>query len=311
VLNKKIFQKPLNTGETAYDITGSFGAATATFDVDNLGGEVSISPGDFIFNAAHTKIFVHGGRTDAVYQLDLATADDLSTATDSLIKWDDCSSKLTSQGWSADGLRTWMLQTVGDDTSEPEIHQYTLPGTAGGDIGLPSTEVYNRGGQVRKLVTEITDMWCLEGLEAKLFFDGNVEANQTVTDGKVTVADARKIARGVVGLPYTTDIELLDIEAGSKPQTLQGKLKKITKVTVRFHKSRMPQVGPRSNYLTQMRPRNFEKYGEASALVTGDEVVNIKPSWNSNGRLFFRQCDPVPLTIVAVFPDLATEDDLE
>ncbi len=312
VLGSEIFTFPLDIvgGATAYDITGPRLPFTSRIQVENLGGEVSINPGDFSFNDAHTKLFVHGGRTDAVYLIEIGTADDLDTITYTDTKKDDCSSKMHSEVWRPGGLRRYMMESV-NATGDPEIHQWDLPGTAGGDIGLPSTEVYNRGGQVRLLVSEITDLWCLEGLEVKLFLDGNVEANQTVADGKITVADARKIARGMVGRPYTTDIELLDIEAGTKPTTLQGKLKKISKVTVRFHKSRMPQVGPRSDLLTQMRPRNFEKYGEASALVSGDEVVNIKPSWNSNGRIFFRQCDPVPLTIVAVFPDVGTEDELE
>jgi len=37
-------------------------------------------------------------------------------------------------------------------------------------------------------------------------------------------------------------------------------------------------------------------------LITGDVDVNITNDWNSNGRIFVRQIDPLPLTILAAIP---------
>ena len=197
-------------------------------------------------------------------------------------------------------------------TGHVNVFQYSmdaLPSSV--DVNKGSSEIYDQGGEVRKLFSEIPGLWCLEGEDATLFLDGNVEENQTPTNGVITVADGRKIARAVVGIPYTCDIELLDIEMGTSPDTIQGELKKITRVTTRFFKSRMPQVGPTVDQLVQMRTRRGEKIGEASGLISGDTQTNLPPDWNSNGRIFYRQSEPVPLTILAVFPHTAIEDEDE
>lgn len=181
-------------------------------------------------------------------------------------------------------------------------------------FGKAVEDLYMGCGEVRKTNTVLSSLACLDGMEVKLFLDGNVECNQTVANSELTVDDGRTVARAVIGLPYTCDIELLDIEKGSTgiaTDTLQGKFIKIGKVVLRFFKSRMPFVGPTANKLTQIRPRQFEKFGEAGTLVSGDAKVTLKPDWNSNGRLLIRQTEPVPLTILAVFPNIITEDEIE
>jgi hypothetical protein len=38
------------------------------------------------------------------------------------------------------------------------------------------------------------------------------------------------------------------------------------------------------------------------SLSTGVESIIIRPEWNSHGRVFLRQVDPLPLAILAVAP---------
>ena len=101
--------------------------------------------------------------------------------------------------------------------------------------------------------------------------------------------------------PYTT-LFRSDIEA---PQgTIQGKTKKVADVTVRFEKSRGLMIGPSVDKLVPMKQREYEVMGAPTALLTGDKKIILKPDWNSNGRIFLRQSDPLPMTILAVIPDL-------
>ena len=308
-------------------LTDPSSGAAAAWELDNtlttiatldISGEVSNSEG-ISFNSDGLIMHVSGRVLDTgfegVHQWALPTAYTLAGAvyTTVCVIGPSFGFKAADLAWNSDGSRFYI-----PGSTRARIEQFAVPlsGSSSVDVGLSGTaETYKRGGEVRKTVTVIRDLGCLEGLEAVLFFDGSQEPNQTVVDAAITVADGRSIARAAIGLPYTCDIELLDIEVGSgtasTPATLQGKLKKVNSVMVRFHKSRMPQVGPRSDYLTQMRPRQFEKFDQASQLISGDVSVAIKPSWNSNGRIFFRQCDPVPLTILAVFPDISIEDSFE
>ncbi len=306
-LGPRIFQFKLST---AFSLGSIQLPAFAEWLVTDNGGA-----GDVFVRPDGTVLYTLNGGLDTISQFNLSTAFDLNTISFSGIVTDTCGLNPQAMFWSPNG-GTLVVGDKGTAAHANRIEHTNVTVSAGvTDVGLPSTEIYRRGGVVRKCVTKLTGLWCQEGLEVALLFDGNVEENQTVVNGALTVAEGRCITRAAVGLPYTTDIELLDIEVGSgsasSPQTLQGKLKKISKVMVRFHRSRMPQVGPRSDHLIQMRPRKFEKYDEASQLISGDVSVAIKPSWNSNGRIFFRQCDPVPLTILAVFPDLTPEDELE
>ena len=53
-----------------------------------------------------------------------------------------------------------------------------------------------------------------------------------------------------------------------------------------------------------MKQREFDVMGAPTALLTGDKKIILKSDWNSNGRLFMRQQDPLPLTILAVVSDV-------
>lgn len=160
-------------------------------------------------------------------------------------------------------------------------------------------ETYVEGGYARKAVLTITGLDHLEGSDVAVLADGDVVNGLTVEDGAITLP--RKACRVHVGLKYTSDLETLNIEA---PQgTLQGKLKRVFAVTVRFLKSRGLWVGPTFSNMTEMKQREFEDYGEPTALLTGDKELSIPSEWNKNGRICLRQRDPLPMTILAVVPE--------
>ena len=200
--------------------------------------------------------------------------------------------------------------SAGNGPGNGQICQYTFDDTVG-DVGHSSTETYKDGGEAREAVNVITGLVCLEGYEVAILADGGQETNQTVTDYKITIPDGRLVARAAIGLPYTTDIETLDIEVRQPPATIQGKYKKISEVMLRFYRSRMPMIGPNNTDMTEIKQREFEKYGEATTLLTGDAYVTIPPSWNSNGRLFIRNRDPIPFTLLGIFPNTTLEDEIE
>jgi hypothetical protein len=93
--------------------------------------------------------------------------------------------------------------------------------------------------------------------------------------------------------------------------TVQGVKKKITKVTVKFDRSRGMVIGPTltdANKLVEMKQREFEGYGVPTGLLTGAKSVILKPDWNSNGRIAIRQKDPLPLNVLAIVPDVEVGD---
>ncbi len=141
-------------------------------------------------------------------------------------------------------------------------------------------------------------LWHLEGRTLSILADGSVQPAATVSSGKITLT--RAAGRIVAGLPYVCDLETLNIEAG--PPTLQGRLKVINEVTLRVKDTRGLSVGPTSSRLVDIKERLGENYGYPTMLVTGDEKVLIDPSWNTQGRVFIRQSNPLPATVVAIIP---------
>lgn len=163
---------------------------------------------------------------------------------------------------------------------------------------------YVEGGTVRKAVATVTGLDHLEGQTVVALCDGNVNTALTVTNGAITFA--RKYSRIHVGLRYISDVELLNIEA---PQgTIQGKKIRIPSVTVRFERSRLPFIGPRSDNMEEMKQRENEAMGDPTELLTGDKAIDLPTDWHSEGRIFMRQMNPVPMTILAVIPEVELED---
>jgi hypothetical protein len=163
---------------------------------------------------------------------------------------------------------------------------------------------YVEGGEVRKAVTSITGLNHLEGRAVAVLADGNVISGHTVSGGAITLV--RKASRVHVGLKYIADIETLNIETPSG--TIQGEKTKISEVTIRFERSRGLYVGPSSDKLVEMKQREFEVMGAPTSLLTGDKTVTLSPDWSSNGRIFMRQRYPLPMTILAVIPDVTLPD---
>lgn len=165
---------------------------------------------------------------------------------------------------------------------------------------------YSHGGTLRKPVTVVTGLYHLEGMAVVALADGNVVQNLTVVNGSVTIPYLA--SRVHVGLKYISDIQTLPIEAPGGPNTIQGKWKRIPNVTVRFNQSRGLFAGPDNMNLIELKQRQFEAYGDPTALLTGDAVVTIPSQWGDTGQIFLRQRYPLPMDILDIIPELDVQD---
>lgn len=167
-----------------------------------------------------------------------------------------------------------------------------------------------------KAVDEVSGLWHLEGKDVSVFADGFVVASPnneaydilTVTNGTVTLD--RPYAVIHVGLPYISDIETLNIDT-PQGETVADKNKIITEVTLNVEKTRGVWAGPQPptddavdplEGLIELKIRADEAYDEPTALATDDVSIAIESHWNSNGRVFIRQVDPLPISVLAIHP---------
>jgi hypothetical protein len=204
------------------------------------------------------------------------------------------------------GNKTFELTTAaGVNVATGGFTAYTNAGNVYHAVDGSAFKAYVSAGKVRKAVLTVAGANHLEGEAVVILADGNVVTGKSVSAGAVTLD--RKASRVHLGKKYISDLETLDIEA-PEGTTIQGKQKKISSVTVRFEKSRGLLVGANTSQLVEMKQRESEAMGEPTVLLTGDKKITLKPKWNSNGRLFLRQNNPLPMTILAVIPDIEVGD---
>lgn len=147
-------------------------------------------------------------------------------------------------------------------------------------------------------VTTVTGLTHLIGCSVSGVADGVAFSGKTVdASGHITLDTAA--SHVIVGLPYTSDLQTLDIEIGMDNGTLQGRKKRVGVVTLRLQNSKGGYVGPDADHLMPIRYPSGATYP-----YTGDVELVLNSSYDASGRIFIRQSEPYPITINAIIPDV-------
>jgi hypothetical protein len=155
--------------------------------------------------------------------------------------------------------------------------------------------------------TQVAGLGHLEGKTVAILADGSVVPNQAVSGGAITLDGS--YSKVTVGLPYTADLETLNLELATQTgPTAQGRMKKIGQVTVRAKEARGLAVGLNQGALSEVKQRSQETLGTALQPFSGDWQVSVPSEWNRDGRLFVRQSYPLPVTILDLIPEVNVGD---
>ncbi len=155
--------------------------------------------------------------------------------------------------------------------------------------------------------TSISGLDHLEGETVAILADGGTHPDKTVSSGAITLDRSSKSVH--IGLPYTSILQTMRIEAGAEDGVAQGKTKRIHDVTLRLLDTVGVEVG---GSLTDMENIPFRSSSfpltVSIPLFTGDKDAEFRSDYDKDGFIFLRQADPLPLTIVSVFARLNTFD---
>lgn len=113
------------------------------------------------------------------------------------------------------------------------------------------------------------------------------------------------------GLQFTPRLQTLAIDLGNP--TAQGKMKKISQVTVRCEKTLGLRMGSTESDLVVMKDLVLGNVGSdtnavVTDLVTGDAQTIIDPKWQEPGQYFITQPLPYPASILGVIPEITVGD---
>lgn len=148
----------------------------------------------------------------------------------------------------------------------------------------------------------------LEGEELSVYADGNAHPKRTVANGKITLAqEATKVTAGYA---YRSDTELLPIEAGASDGVAQAKKRRITRIGFRLLDTLGFKYGRDETHLTEVISAKWGYlWGTNISLRTGVFRDRFEGTNDLEGTVFMRCDGPYPATLLAVMPQVITEDD--
>ena len=156
-------------------------------------------------------------------------------------------------------------------------------------------------------VSSLSGLYHLEGATTSVLANGATHPDKTVSSGGITLDFA--ITSGAVGLGYTSKMQTLRIEAGSSDGTSQGKPKRIHDVTLRFHETVGAEVGTDASDADRIFFRDSSMdMDTAVPLFTGDKDIEFPGGFEEGDRIYVQQSQPLPMTVLALYPRMNTHD---
>lgn len=142
----------------------------------------------------------------------------------------------------------------------------------------------------------ITGIDHLEGAAVAVLADGLPITGKTVSSGQITLTTPASVVQ--VGLPITSQIKLLPLEAGSSIGSAAGLMKVVSDVIVTVFRSLGLKVGKDGGNMEELFRDGVGVV--KTTLQTDDFAVPSTMGWDSKQEFLFEQTKPLPYTILSV-----------
>lgn len=152
----------------------------------------------------------------------------------------------------------------------------------------------------------------LEGETVQVLADGAAHPDRVVAGGQILLdRPASKVHAGL-GYDHLSELQTLNLEAGSADGTAQGKTKRITRCALRFHRSLGAKAGPDAATLDPVPALSFRDpslpMGQPPDLFTGDALMPWPGGYETGARVTVAPSGPFPCTLIGVYPQVMTQD---
>jgi hypothetical protein len=170
-----------------------------------------------------------------------------------------------------------------------------------------SGNAFADGQTVTQLATTISGLDHLEGQTVSILANGATHPDKVVSSGSVTLD--RSVTKAHIGLPYDSILQTMRIEAGGTEGTAQAKTKRISDLDIRVLNSVGAEVGPSEDDLDLIPFRKSSMaMDQPVPLYTGDKFIEFPGGYSNDGFVVVKQDQPLPLTILSIYPRLQTFD---
>jgi len=174
--------------------------------------------------------------------------------------------------------------------------------------GVPLTyeDKLERQMKFLRAFNQITGLTHLAEKDVSVYADGIIVASPNNPTKTVLTVDVNGVLdlptyynRGYVGLPYTMEMETLNIEA-SDDRTLMDSGKLINKVGIALRNTIGGYIGQTGT--TDLENMEEIRNNSGESTLSGYDSFNIPSHWEQTGKILIKQVDPAPMTVLAVFP---------
>lgn len=157
-------------------------------------------------------------------------------------------------------------------------------------------------------VTVVDGLDHLNGNDVDVLADGAVQSRQQVVGGQITLEYAAKDI--LIGLPMTSRMRTMRLDAGQNEGTAQGRKKRIFSLYIRMLNTLGGKAGPDLDELDIIPTRAgmSTDMDQSPPSVTGDIEISFPGGWNREGYVAIQQDQPLPMTIVSITPREITTD---
>ena len=155
--------------------------------------------------------------------------------------------------------------------------------------------------------SHITGLDHLEGETVQVLADGAVLPDCVVQSGAIDIA--RPASTVQVGLQFVSKAVPMRIEAGSQEGAAQGKIKRIHRLIARFVDSLGGLLGLFNQQLDDISRRSpSTPMGTPEPISDGDQELGLPGGYETDALIEIRQEQPLPMTVVALVPQMRTYD---
>lgn len=111
------------------------------------------------------------------------------------------------------------------------------------------------------------------------------------------------------GLPFSSVVRPVRVEAGSIIGSAQGAMKRITKVFTRFFRTLSAKVGSDENRMEEVQFRlGSTPMADSAELFTGDKEILLEADYDRDGYVRIAQDEPLPFSVVSIAAEGVTYD---
>ena len=205
-------------------------------------------------------------------------------------------------GLSASGK----IKIGGEIISYAGISSLNLTGCTRGQ-NITTATSHLSGAVTKEVVNIIAGLNHLEGQTVSILVDGATHPTKVVASNQITLDRFGTDVK--VGLQYTSILKTMRIDAGSQDGTSQAKTKRIFEVTARLFETVGVEVGPDLDNMERVPFRtSADPMDQGIPPFTGDKEVEFRGNYDTDGFMMVRQTQPLPLTLLSLYPRLVTND---